>query len=207
MKGARTHSRRSNYCCYPGTSFSRGSLSERAQGGRALLPCPLIREAYVDKPTLKCKTKATQRLDIHLVKTRLFIFIFVSSIRSVQASILPKGRQTYTQEQQSDIQITFDEIVKKYTGVNEGRSMVKKQTASTSVETAFARHISEKNKHGKIDTLVSGKKIKPRTIQVYLASVRKFLFWLSQAQEVLDRLQVQQDFVCPGQSSNYLLNL
>ena len=50
-------------------------------------------------------------------------------------------------------------------------------------------------KNGYIDTLIQEQKIKPKTHQVYLASVRKFLCWLSQAVDVLQQLGVQPEFV------------
>ncbi|MCM8922252.1 MAG: hypothetical protein LC540_19690 [Candidatus Thiodiazotropha sp.] len=224
--------------------------------GRPVIPCPLIGEAYVDKPTLKCKTKATQRLDTHLVSKHGLD----RQSEAFKRAYARAESQTLAQKRQTDIQISFDEIVKKYTDVNEGRSMGKKQTPSTSVahrsalklllpdislegvcvcvmgfygpSRIFHRYragqswwrtpecrektidlpqavkasshmslegihslMSAGDKNGRIDTLVSGKQIKPRTLQVYFASICKFLFWLSQDQEVLDRLQIKADLV------------
>lgn len=192
-------------------TLKRVLLDFRRQQGRKTgkeryeqLPCPLHGEETVDTHT-PCKTKLTKRLDQHLVKRH---GILRGSER--YADLLNRARISRSRmDSPVESSYNFDEIVGLYTNQMEGRSTGKKQSEGTSLCHRSALkmllpEISGKgidalkaagDKDGLIDKILAEKKARPRTLQVYLSSVMKFLQWLSQHEALLARLQLQYDVV------------
>lgn len=153
-------------------------------GSRQALSCPLLGETLSDT-TRKCTTAKTQRLDQHLV-SKHNLARNSDAFKHAQSRAL---REAEANGQRTFQTLQFDEIVRQYTDTAEGRSTGKKQTANTSLSHRSAlklllpeisraglqRLMAAGDKNGYIDTLIQEQKIKPMTLQVYLASVRKFL--------------------------------
>ncbi|MEW8545012.1 MAG: hypothetical protein AB2693_15925, partial [Candidatus Thiodiazotropha sp.] len=173
-------------------------------GSRAVLRCPLFGETLAGTDR-KCATNKTQRLDQHLVNKHNL----ACNSDAFKHAFTRAQREADIREQRTDQTLVFDEIVRKYTNTVEGRSTGKKQTANISFshrsalklllpdifQAGLQQLMAAGDKDVYIDTIISEQKIKPKTLQVYLSSVRKFLTWLSQDVDTLHQLRLQHEFV------------
>ena len=153
--------------------------------GRATLRCSLLGEARADGKI--CKTMGSKRLNQHLSSWHRILH---NTERFTDLLTQAKNRLS-TLENMTEAH--FEEVYERYTTVKEGRSTGKKQSAKASeghrtplktllpmISPDGLRDLmAAGDRGGRIDTLLKEQKCRARTMQVYLASVRKFLEWLS----------------------------